>query len=159
MELTFSQLPVIAKTPTKRQGAQGKKINWTPDMLNVLTSRFPREFNKDIANSLGVSWRSVVRKAREMGLEKTEDFHKLTGKERGRRAKKSRTHNPAQMGPGFVIPNSEKHRFKKGHTPATARNPELVKQIHQKRNELIKRERLRIKYGLPRLSNLNLTTL
>lgn len=147
-------LPPIKLEPKPRK--QGIKINWTPAMLDELVRRFPTDFNRDIAASLGIGWRSVVRKARELGLQKIEGFHEATGKERGRRAHAVRKHNPAQQGKGFVIPGSEPHRFQKGHKPPQADNPELVAQIHRKRNELIARERIRIKYGLRRLSKLKL---
>jgi hypothetical protein len=155
MELIFSHIPdnLIQPKPKRKQGI---KIVWTPEMLHLLTSRFATDFNKNIAKDLGIGWRSVVRKARELGLEKVEDFHEITGKERGLMAHKVRKHSPSQMGPGFVIPNSEKHRFKKGHTPPQKGNPEMIEKIHKKRNELIARERLRIKYGLPQISKLKL---
>lgn len=151
MELRLPPIPPTT-APTKRSGNQGIKIEWTPAMLDELTRRFPTEFNKDIAASLGVSWRSVVRKARELGLEKVENFHTITGKERGRRAHAKRKHNPSQMGKGFVIPGSEVYRFKNGHTPRIAWDTELVNRIHAKRNDTIARDRLRKKYGMSRLT-------
>jgi len=118
--------------------------------------RFPFEFNKDIAKDLGVSWRSLVRKARELGLEKQEGF---LDKKRGEIVKlilKVRKQNPAQTGKGFVIPNSEQYRFKKGHVPRIKTDPELAKRIRDKRNETIRRDRLRRKYGLSPITKLKL---
>lgn len=152
MELYLPPIPRNVLNPQK----QGVKIIWTPEMLEVLTRRFPHEFNKDIAKDLGMGWRSVVRKARELGLSKQEGFHEITGKERGRRAHAVRKHNPAQQGRGFIIPGSEAFRFQKGNVPPQVGNPELVERIHRKRNELIARERIRMKYGFPRLSRLNI---
>ena len=140
--------------PKKRK--QGIKINWSPEMIQELTQRFPYEFNKDIASLLGISWRSVVRKARELGLEKSPDFFETNRPEMVKLILKVRKHNPNQRGKGFVIPNSEPFRFKPGNIPPQVKTPDLVKQIHAKRNETIKRDRLRIKYNLPRITKLNL---
>lgn len=147
MELTLTRTP----TPIVKR-KQGMKINWTPAMLGELTSRFATDFNKDIAASFGIGWRSVVRKARELGLEKATNFHEVTAKEQGRRAHEVRKHNPAQMGKGFVITGSEQYRFEKGHTPRMAWDTELQERVHAKRNDTIARDRLRKKYGMRRLT-------
>jgi hypothetical protein len=65
-------LPPIIQKPTKRP--YRPKIVWTEEMLSELKRRFSNEFNKDIAKSLGVGWRSLVRKARELGLQKEDNF-------------------------------------------------------------------------------------
>lgn len=153
MELTFPQIPknIVQPKPKRRF-----KIDWTPQMVEELTRRFPTDFNKDIAKDLGVSWRSLVRKARELGLEKEDKF---LDKKRGEIVKlilKVRKQNPTQTGKGFVIPNSEQYRFKKGHTPRIAIDPELAKRAHAKRNETIRRDRLRRKYGLSPITKLKL---
>ena len=49
-------------------------IQWTPQMLKLLTTFFPIMFNKPLAKWLGVSLRTLLRKARELGLEKQEGF-------------------------------------------------------------------------------------
>lgn len=146
------RLPPIPPPPPKPKTNRGIKIEWTPAMLAELKARFPTDFNKDIAASLGVSWRSVVRKARELGLQKIDNFHALTGKERGRRAHAVRRHNPAQQGKGFVVPGSEKYRFAPGHTPRIAWDNDLKERVHAKRRDTIARDRLRKKYGMRRLT-------
>lgn len=149
MELRF---PIIPKPKRK----QGIPIVWTDKMLDELTARFPTDFNKDIAKSLGVSWRSVVRKARQLGLQKTPDFLEVKRPEIVKKILKVRKPNPKQCGKGFVIPNSEQYRFKPGNIPPQVNNPELVKQIHAKRNASIARDRIRVKYGLPPLTKLKI---
>ena len=49
-------------------------IVWTPQMLKLITTFFPIMFNKPLAKWLGVSLRTLLRKARELGLEKQEGF-------------------------------------------------------------------------------------
>ena len=53
------------------------RIFWSRQMLDDLRRLFPTSKNQDLAEYLGVSPRTVVRKAREMGLEKDQDW--LTG--------------------------------------------------------------------------------
>lgn len=146
--------PVFNSQPKKRP--YRPKIDWTPEMISELTRRFPVDFNKDIAADFGISWRSVVRKARELGLEKKQGFLEENRQDIVKKLMKVRKPNPKQQGKGFVIPNSEKYRFKKGHTPRIVWDEELKDRIHKKRNETIARERIRIKYGMQRLTKLNL---
>lgn len=49
-------------------------INWTPQMLKWLVDYYPILFNTALAKMLGVSRRSMERKAKELGLKKPEDF-------------------------------------------------------------------------------------
>lgn len=49
-------------------------IQWTPQMLKLLTTFFPTMFNKPLAKWIGVSQRTMLRKARELGLQKQEGF-------------------------------------------------------------------------------------
>ena len=52
-----------------------KGINWTPEMLKLVRDFFPIMFNDSLAKWLGVGERTLVRKARELGLQKVPDFH------------------------------------------------------------------------------------
>ena len=49
-------------------------IVWTPQQLKLLTTYFPTMFNKPLALWIGVSYRTMLRKARELGLEKKPGF-------------------------------------------------------------------------------------
>ena len=53
---------------------QRRGIIWTPSMLKLLKDYFPHMFNKPLAKWIGVSDRSLIRKARELGLEKRPGF-------------------------------------------------------------------------------------
>lgn len=61
-------------------------IVWTPQMLKLLNDHYATMFNRDLTKLVGVSMRSLIRKARELGLEKTPDFQEVKRKEIGRRA-------------------------------------------------------------------------
>lgn len=49
-------------------------IVWTPQMLKLLTDFFPAMFDTPLAKWIGVSKRTLIRKARELGLEKKPGF-------------------------------------------------------------------------------------
>lgn len=85
-------------------------IEWTPQMLKLLHMFFPTMFNDALAKWLGVSPRTLIRKARELGLEKEpgflekrkDDIQRKAGdalRQRGDREgtwfKKGIRHNPA----------------------------------------------------------------
>ena len=49
-------------------------IIWTPEQLKLLREHFPTMFNRPLATMLGVSLRTMIRKARELGIEKRPGF-------------------------------------------------------------------------------------
>lgn len=49
-------------------------IKWTEQKIKMLTDFFPIMFNEPLAKMLGVSLRTLERKARELGLEKPADY-------------------------------------------------------------------------------------
>lgn len=49
-------------------------IVWTPGQLKLLRDHFPTMFNGPLAAWIGVSVRTLIRKARELGLEKKPGF-------------------------------------------------------------------------------------
>jgi len=119
-------------------------IAWTPQMLKLLCDYFPTMFNRPLAKWIGVSRRTLIRKARELGLEKKPGFLeerradinelasaglKRTHKSGGR-FKKGERNNP-------------EGEFKKGHTesPETkAKRSASLKAawVRRKRREMLK---------------------
>ena len=51
-----------------------KRIYWSGDMISILRRHFPTTKNDEVAEMIGVSPRTVVRKARELGIEKDAAF-------------------------------------------------------------------------------------
>ena len=49
-------------------------IVWTDEQLKLLRTYFPIMFNQPLAKWIGVSMRTLIRKARELGLEKKPGF-------------------------------------------------------------------------------------
>ena len=125
-------------------------------MLVDLTKLFPVTFNKELARKMGISPRSLIRKARELSLEKETGFLKSRREAITAMATEAHPPHPHKGQKGWCVPNSEQTRYKKGNVPAMKTRPEIVTKVHRKRNLTIKRDRNRIKYNLPRLTKLNL---
>lgn len=147
-ELTFGVVP--------RQRAKRLKIKWTPAMVQQLTNRFPVEFTKDVAASLGVSPRTAVRKARELGIEKVPDFLVTRKIEIQQMAAEGcrRAFNPTRWKKGSQAGKAT--QFRKGNTSPLKVRPDIVEKVRQKRNAAIARDRRRIRLGLPQLTRIKL---
>ena len=50
------------------------RIFWNKDMLDILKTHYPNTKNEEVAEMCGVSPRTMIRKARELGLQKDKDF-------------------------------------------------------------------------------------
>jgi hypothetical protein len=135
---------------------KGLKTTWSTEMETDLIRMFPTHFNKDIAAHFNLSMRTIIRKARELGLSKEDFFFELRKPVLIKLSVKNRRPNPTKGLKGWFVPGSEKTRYQKGNIPATATDSELVKRIHLKRNETIRRDRLRRKYGMTPLTKMNL---
>jgi hypothetical protein len=131
---------------------KGQKIKWTEEMVQKLISDFPNRITIDIAKEIGVSLRTAIRKARELGIEKKEGFLDEFRTEITKRAQNNKAPNPNKGNKDFRIPGGENFQFQPGHKPIN-QNYELIR---QKRNETIKREKLRLKYGLRQETKLKL---
>jgi hypothetical protein len=131
---------------------KGHRIDWTAEMVEKLRIEFPNRITIDIANELGVSLRTAIRKAREIGVEKREGFLNDFRAEITKRANANKPPNPNKGNKDFRIPGGEQFQFRVGQQQI-GKNYE---RIHQKRNETIKREKLRLKYGLKQETKLKL---
>lgn len=52
-----------------------KPIVWTPQMLKIMRDFYPTMFNAALSAWIGVSKRSLERKAKELGICKVDGFH------------------------------------------------------------------------------------
>ena len=50
------------------------RIFWNRDMVDILKQYFPVKKNEEVAEMIGVSQRTMIRKARELGLQKDKGF-------------------------------------------------------------------------------------
>ena len=62
-------------------------ITWTPEMIETLVAEFPFAYNRVLAKKLGISMRTLIRKARELnGL-----FRKAQGRNNSNGCRSSST--------------------------------------------------------------------
>lgn len=133
-----------------------KKIRWTPEMIKKIKREFPVKYNRVLAKELNVSMRSLIRKARELGIQKENDFLVKRKKEIQKMSREAHPPHPYKGIKGWYVPNSEATRFKPGNISSMKTNPDVVQKVRKKRNETIARDRRRLRLGLPPLSNLKL---
>jgi len=133
-----------------------KKIKWTPGMIEKIKKEFSVSYNRVLAKDLNVSMRSLIRKARELGIQKENDFLKKRKNEIQEMSREAHPPHPYKGVKGWHVPNSEATRFKPGNTSVMKTNHDVVQKVRRKRNETIARDRRRIRLGLSPLSNLKL---
>lgn len=106
-------------------------IYWSPSMLDYLRRHFPTTLNEELAGCLGVSQRTMSRKARELGLQKDEAWLRQVWEERRRLAHviSKRKGYPGSFVKG--VRHSPDTEFKKGYTAS----PE----VKQKKSEGMRR--------------------
>lgn len=130
--------------------------NWTPEMIRTLTELFPVTYNKVLAAQLGISKSTLIRKARQLMLEKEAGFLDDRRNEINIMAVEAHPPHPHKGEKGWHVPNSEHTRYKPGHIPSMATDPELRIRVHTTRNKTIRRDRIRSKLGLSPLTKMNL---
>lgn len=131
---------------------KGIKTTWTPEMDEIIRDKFPVMFTIDLVPVLGLSIRTIIRRARVLGVKKEEGFLDKNRSEISQRANANKPPNPNKGNSSFRIPGGEKYLFKKGQ----ARYPVDYELIHQKRNETIRKEKLRLKHGLRQKTKLKI---
>lgn len=140
----------------RKQQATVVRIKWTPEMISKLKLEFPYKFNKVLANELGMGWRTLVRKARELGVNKEEDFLDV------RRKKISKMAWAALQASGNRVPppppneNFFRHCFKKGNISPMVTSQKVRDKTSATRLKLIADEKHRIINGEPQLTKIKL---
>lgn len=90
---------------------------WSTQMLDYMRKNFATTLNQELADWLGIPKRTVIRKARELGLYKDKEWLKEIDRERARfaLAAANKMGNPGCIQPGqHLSPATE---FKKGNVP------------------------------------------
>lgn len=105
------------------------RIHWSTEMLDYLRRHFPTSLNEELAECLGVSMRTMVRKARELGLKKDPTWlHKVWDERRTM----ARVISKRKGYPGcFVKGQHSCTEFKPGYIPS--------EESRAKRSESLKR--------------------
>lgn len=97
---------------------QPNKIHLTREQEIWMRCHFPHMATEICALMLGISPRSVVRQARRLGLQKTEQFIKECQAHTAKKAKDSHLKNGTYPAKGWYSPNLQKgeaYQFKPGH--------------------------------------------
>jgi len=131
---------------------KGKPTKWSDEDIQYLKDHFATTWNKVLAEHFGLGWRTIVRKARELGLEKSETFRDnidFTSFMKG-----NKPWNKGMKGK-VLSPGCEKTWFQKGNKSIMA-DPKIHAAAQAVRNETIRKEKLRLKYGIPQKTKLNL---
>ena len=134
-----------------------QKIVLTAQQEEWLKTYFPCTTNEECAKELGMSRSAVIRFARQFGLEKTPEFMYKMQCANFRKATaiiSLRGYPPK----GYIVPESEKYRYKKGESIRQRLGEERDKErIRKARESLIatrKRERARVTFGLEQKTKL-----
>lgn len=85
-----SLLPPVFNTHKKRKSTP--RITWLPQAVADFKVKYPTCFNSDLAIEFKCDVRTILRKAREFGLEKTPDFMKANKAEIIRRSLIAKEH-------------------------------------------------------------------
>lgn len=132
----------------RHMNPQRPQITWTPRMLDTLREYYPTMFNDALAKLLKVSVRSMQRKAKELGLEKVQDFNRVRAEDISRRLSDSikKAYAEGRITSGFPkgVRSNPDGEFQPGH-----RFPD---EIENERKDKIRRTFKRMKllqiYGL-----------
>ena len=114
-------------------------VSCTPSMLSKLYRDFPKKFNRELAAELGVSVRTLIRKARELGINKEPDFLDRNREVISRMAAIGQLNNiEYQKGRNErLIEAGKKTRFKKGQRPMQIDRKKMV-QTRRKNEERLR---------------------
>lgn len=113
---------------------QSVRIFWNASMLDYLRENYPTMLNDELAGCLGVSVSTLIRKARELGLQKDTEWLSVIWGERRRLAQiiSKRRGNPGRIKKGeHLYPAGE---FKPGHQltdEQKARRSESVRKYYR----------------------------
>lgn len=135
------------------------KIEFTAEQTAWMREHYATTKNQDCCDYLGVSMRTMIRFARSLGLVKDPDYVRGLWAEN---CKKMATLNrwDGNAGKKNLLKYGKKYRFRKGETLESRIGTEAwnatKEKIRTSRNDLIRRERLRIKWGLEQQTKLNL---
>ena len=135
---------------------RGKKMIWTEERIAELRRCYSVESNENLANRLETSPRTLVRKAKELGIYKSRPVTKTTGIGQQVRELYS-THSQTEIAEITHTSNCTIRRIVS--ELKITRTKEEDKEIRSRlRRKLIKSERARIAFGLDQRTNIKLVT-
>ena len=138
---------------------QGVKFNFTEQQVQYLVANFADTKNAELAARLGCGESTVHRWARQLGLTKSREYMVQCNRNS---LEQCWEHNRifGNAGHAYIVEAGKPYRFKKGERPIDRLGEEGEARRRKKssatRNDIIRRERLRIKWGLPQLTKIKL---
>lgn len=135
------------------------KITLTAEQQDWLRANFATTLNKDVAAHLGVSLRTAVRLARSLGLEKDPAWlHDVFMERQAMMVASNR--GDGNAGKANLLKYGKRYRFKPGVTSRERLGDERERQRLEKsaatRRETIRKERMRINWGLEQETKLKI---
>ena len=120
-------------------------IVWTDGMIELLKTYFPTMTNLSLSSLIGVSVRTLNRKAAELGLEKAPDFLEINARTISERIS-SALKRKGKFGNQFVkgVRYNPKGEFKPGHKES----PETKEKRRASLRETWRRKKILKRYGL-----------
>lgn len=114
--------------------------------------------NDEIALKLEVNLSTLHRAARALGLTKTKRFMRRCQRDTAARARESHIMHGTYPPKGYIIPGSERHRFKAGETSlqrlGARKERRRVARAAETRRQTLREERARRLFGVPQLTRL-----
>lgn len=124
-----------------------------------LIENFATTKNMELAAHLGCGESTLHRTARKMGLKKDREFMMRLNSE-SLAACHAANRGTGNSGKKNLLKHGVKYRFKKGERPVDRLGEEgerrRIEKLRKTRNELIRKERMRINWGLPQHTNIKL---
>lgn len=135
------------------------KIHFTDEQRQWMKDNFHDTTNQECAEHLGVSLRTMIRLAREMGLEKDSEFcHEMTMK--NCRLMQRLNKGEGNSGKKNLLKYGVAYRFQKGISNVERHGEEKeakrLYKAHASRCETIRKERMRVNWGLPQQTKLKI---
>lgn len=123
-----------------------------------MRNNFCKTKNAEVAEHLGISHRTVVRIARDMGLVKHPDFTKAMQRNASEHAAKRNKANGGNAGTKNLLIYGKAYRFKKGERQKDKMSAEAFDAMHRRigeqRKNTIKAEKRRVLFGLEQKTKL-----
>lgn len=148
LDRTVSSVAVKANKLGLKKSQNPCKIKWTERQLDNLRRYYPHEFNDVAALMCGVSIRTLIRKARELGLTKDPDFMEVKDLQIRERLSRALRRNPNR---GRFKPGEHpcpEHEFKPGHTQSVQVKQKRIASLKATWERKKREARLRRDYGI-----------
>ena len=137
----------------------GIKVQLTVEQEMWLKVHYADTSNEECAKHLGCGWRTVVRRARRMGLAKSQSFMEQSWR-KGVEAMRIMNSGEGNRGKNNIVIHGAKYRFKKGENYKSRCTPEQWAELHRKgletRKAIIRSERARISWGFEQKTKMRL---